>query len=72
MVDGHGVEILNDLRTGLTCDSRVGQEKFAVNYGTESCGGSAAPRGRSNGVVEVTATTEDGELVVSRTLKCNK
>jgi len=68
------------IRTGLTCDRRVGQEKFWATYTVENCaesepsGKSSKSRARksSKGTVTVTATTDDGELIASRTLKCNK
>ena len=43
-----------------------------ATYEVENCAGSEAPERRSKGNVTVTATTEDGELVSSRTLKCVK
>jgi hypothetical protein len=58
---------------GLTCDRRIRRQKFIVEYDVENCAGSVAPEGRnSKGEVTVTATTEDGELVATRILKCNK
>jgi len=72
MVDDDGDVILDETREGLTCDRRVGQEKFMATYDVENCAGSEAPDRSSKGEVTVTATTEDGELVSSRTLKCNK
>jgi len=72
MVDGNGIVILDQTRDGLTCDRRVGQETFMVDYGVENCAGSVAPSRNSTNEVVVTATTEDGELVVSRTLRCNR
>jgi hypothetical protein len=58
---------------GLTCDRRIRRQKFVVEYDVENCAGSVAPEGRnSKGEVTVTATTEDGELVATRILKCNK
>jgi hypothetical protein len=96
MVDDDGDVILDETRTGLTCDRRVGQEKFMATYEVENCAGSEAPGESSNGKadknsngkanknsmgrgnknskgnVTVTATTEDGELIAKRTLKCNK
>jgi hypothetical protein len=72
MVDDDGDEILNELRTGLTCDRRIRQEKFSATYDVENCADSVAPTRRSKGKVTITATTEDGELVSSRTLKCKK
>jgi hypothetical protein len=72
MVDDDGDVIFDETRTDLTCDRRVGQEKFQVTYEVENCAGSVAPSRKSKGEVTVTATTEDGELVSSRTLKCNK
>ena len=69
---GHSIEVEDDgTRTGLTCDRRIGQEKFLVTYVVENCAGGKAPVGRSSkGEVKITATTDDGELIVSRTLKC--
>jgi hypothetical protein len=58
--------------TGLTCDRRIRQQKFMVEYDVENCAGSEAPDKTSKGEVTITATTEDGELVAIRTLKCNK
>jgi hypothetical protein len=72
MVDDDGDLILDETRTGLKCDRRVDQEKFMVSYEVENCAGSEAPRRKSNGEVTVTATTEDGELIASRVLKCKK
>jgi hypothetical protein len=80
MVDDNGDVILDETRTGLTCDRRVGQQKFMATYEVENCAGSEKPDRRSKGKVTrsskgkvtVTATTEDGELIASRTLKCNK
>ena len=67
-----GDVFFDETRLDLTCNRRVGQEKFEVDYKIENCAGSVAPSRSSKGEVTVTATTEDGELVVSRTLKCNK
>jgi hypothetical protein len=72
MVDDDGDVILDETRTGLTCDRRVGQEKFMATYEVENCAGSEAPDKSSKGEVTVTATTEDGELIAKRTLKCKK
>jgi len=74
--------------TGLTCDRRIRQQKFWAKYTVENCAGSEAPgksskseAGKSSksrasrsskGKVTVTATTDDGTLVSSRILKCNK
>ena len=59
--------------TDLTCNRRIRQQKFQVEYDVENCAGSVAPDGRnSKGEVTVTATTEDGELVATRILKCNR
>jgi hypothetical protein len=88
MVDDNGGVILDETRTGLTCDRRIRQQKFMATYEVENCA-SAEPSGKSSkskaaknsksktsksskGEVTVTATTEDGELIASRTLKCNK
>jgi hypothetical protein len=72
MVDDDGDVIMDETREGLTCNRRVGQEKFMATYEVENCAGSEAPDRRSKGRVTVTATTDDGKLVSSRTLKCNK
>ena len=72
MVDDDGDVIMDETREGLTCNRRVGQEKFMATYDVENCAGSEAPSRSSKGEVTVTATTEDGELIASRTLKCNK
>jgi hypothetical protein len=74
--------ILDKTRFGLTCDRRIRQQKFMATYKVENCAGSEAPgksskgkgsKGRSSkGKVTVTATTEDGQLIASRILKCNK
>jgi hypothetical protein len=72
MVDDDGDVILDEIRTGLTCDRRIRQQKFMATYEVENCAGSEAPSRTSAGEVTVTATTDDGELVVSRTLKCKK
>jgi hypothetical protein len=88
MVDDDGDEFFREERTGLTCDRRIRQQKFMATYEVENCAGSEAPgksskskagkssKGRakknSKGEITVTATTEDGELIATRTLKCNK
>jgi hypothetical protein len=72
MVDDDGDVIMDETREGLTCNRRVGQEKFMATYEVANCAGSEAPDRRSKGRVTVTATTDDGKLVSSRTLKCNK
>ena len=72
MVDDDDDVILDETRTGLTCDRRVGQEKFMATYEVENCAGSEAPSRSSKGTVTVTATTEDGEIVATRILKCNR
>jgi hypothetical protein len=73
MVDDDNDVILDETREGLTCNRRVGQEKFMATYEVENCAGSEAPESRSSkGKVTVIATTDDGELTSTRTLKCNK
>jgi hypothetical protein len=72
MVDDDGDVIFDETRTDLTCNRRIRQEKFQVTYEVENCAGSVPPSRSSKGEVTVTATTEDGTLVSSRTLKCNK
>jgi hypothetical protein len=74
MVDDDGEEFFREERTGLTCDRRIRQQKFMATYEVENCAGSKAPKPdrSSKGEVTVTATTEDGELIASRILKCNK
>ena len=72
MVDDDGDVILDETRADLTCDRRIGQQTFMATYAVENCKGSVAPERNSKGDVTLVATTEDGELVVSRTLKCNE
>jgi hypothetical protein len=72
MVDDDDHVIFDEKRSDLKCDRRIGQEKFMVEYDVENCADSEAPNRRSKGEVTVTATTEDGELIATRTLKCNK
>ena len=72
MVDDDGHVIHHETRSGLACNRRVGQEHFKVTYDVRHCAGSKAPNRRSDGVVTITATTEDGELVETRTLKCKQ
>jgi hypothetical protein len=72
MIDDDGDVIMDETREGLTCNRRVGQQKFMATYEVENCAGSEAPDRKSKGRVTVTATTDDGKLVSSRTLKCNK
>ena len=43
-----------------------------ATYEVEDCEGSAALSRSSKNEIWVTATTEDGTLIASRTLKCNK
>jgi hypothetical protein len=72
MVDDDGDVILDETRSDLKCDRRIGREKFMVEYDVENCEGSEAPRKNSKGRVRVTATTEDGRIVEDRYLKCKK
>jgi len=72
MVDDDGHVVHNETRSGLTCNRRVGQEHFKVNYGVDHCAGSQAPNRRSNGIITITATTDDGVLVEKRTIKCKQ
>jgi len=72
MVDDNGGVILDETRTGLTCDRRIRQQKFMATYEVENCASAEPSDKSSKGEVTVTATTEDGELIASRTLKCNK
>jgi len=72
MVDDDGDVILDETKSGLTCDRRIRQQKFMATYEVENCAGSVAPEQSSKGEVTVTATTEDGELIATRRLKCNK
>ena len=72
MVDDNGDVILDETRTDLTCDRRANQQKFYATYEVDNCEGSVAPERSSKGDVTITATTDDGDLVVRRTLKCNK
>jgi hypothetical protein len=73
MVDDDGDLIFEETRSDLTCNRRIRQQKFMVEYDVENCEGSVAPSRNSKGKVTVTATTTDGgELVSTRTLKCKK
>ena len=73
MVDDDGHVIHDETRSGLSCNRRVGQEQFKIKYGVNHCKGSKAPtNGRSDGIVTITATTEDGQLVETRTIKCKQ
>ena len=86
MVDDDGDVVHDETRTDLSCNRRIRQQKFMVTYEVENCAGSEAPGANSNGSsdtngksksnstgeITVTATTEDGELIASRILKCNK
>jgi hypothetical protein len=80
MVDDDGEEFFREERPGLTCNRRIRQQKFLATYNVENCAESKAPgknsnsraNRRSKGEVTVTATTDDGELIAKRTLKCNK
>jgi hypothetical protein len=72
MVDDDGHVVHNETRSGLACNRRVGQEQFKVTYGVNHCAGSKAPNRRSDGIITITATTEDGELVETRTIMCKQ
>jgi hypothetical protein len=72
MVDDDGDVILDETRAGLTCDRQVGQQGFEATYTVQNCEGSVAPDRNSKGEITVTATTDDGELVATRTLECNR
>jgi hypothetical protein len=72
MVDDNDVVIHDELRTGLTCDRRVRQEKFMATYEPVSCAEFEGRSRSSKADVTVTATTGDGKLISTRTLKCNK
>jgi hypothetical protein len=59
--------------TGLTCDRRIRQQKFMATYTVDSCAKIEGRSRSSKSNITVTATTNDGEkLVTTRTLKCNK
>jgi hypothetical protein len=68
----NGEVIFDEIHEGLTCDRRLRQEKFMVDYEVEDCEGSVAPNRSSKNEIKITATTEDGTLLASRNLKCNK
>jgi hypothetical protein len=68
----NGKVIFDKIHEDLTCDRRLRQEKFMVHYEVEDCEGSEPPSRSSKNEIEITATTEDGTLLASRTLKCNK
>jgi hypothetical protein len=73
MEDDDGDTIIDHTLHDLTCNRTVGTEAFEVIYMVDNCAGSLPPsqhRG-SKGTITVTATTEGGELVVNRLLKCN-
>jgi hypothetical protein len=72
MVDDDGGVIVDETRKGLRCDRKISQEKFPVTYQVENCAGSEAPDRSSKGAVTVTASTESGELIAIRTLKCKR
>ena len=72
MVDDGGDEFFREERTGLTCDRRIRQQKFMATYEVENCAGSVAPNRRSRGEVTLTASTEYGELIAKRKLKCRE
>jgi hypothetical protein len=67
-----GKIIFDETQEGLTCDRRLRQEKFMVDYEVEDCEGSVAPSRSSKNEIKITATTGDGTLLASRNLKCNK
>ena len=73
MVDDDGDVILDETLYDLTCNRAVGKEAFLVTYEVENCAGSEAASQHmgSKGEVTITATTEDGKLLVDRRLKCN-
>jgi hypothetical protein len=68
----NGEVIFDETHEDLTCDRRLRQEKFMVHYEVEDCEGSEAPSRSSKNEIKITATTEDGTLLASRNLKCNK
>jgi len=73
MVDENDVVIHDELRPGLTCDRRVGQEKFMATYEPTSCAEFEGRKRSSKADITIIATTGDGEpLISTRTLKCNK
>jgi hypothetical protein len=73
MVNSDNDEVIFDeTHEDLTCDRRLRQEKFWVDYEVEDCEGSVAPTRSSKNEIRITATTEDGKLLASRNLKCNK
>jgi len=71
LIDDDDDVILDETRSGLVCDRLVGQQTFDAPYTVRNCAGSVAPARHSKGAVRVTATTEDGELVVERTIECH-
>jgi len=72
VVDDDGDVILDEIRSQLMCDRRVGQEKFMATYTVENCGDSSAPSKNSKGDITLTAITDTGELIAIRTLQCKE
>jgi hypothetical protein len=68
----NGEVIFEEIHEGLTCDRRLRRERFMVHYEVEDCEGSVAPSRTSKNEIKIIATTEDGTLLASRNLKCNK
>ncbi len=69
MVDDDGDEFFRKERTGLTCNRRIRQQKFMVDYDVDNCAELREPGKNSKGEVTVTATSnDDGELIATRTL----
>lgn len=71
VVDDDGDVLLDETRESLACDARVHRERFSVHYGVANCAGSTAPSENSRGRVTLLATTEYGDLVAHRALRCN-
>jgi hypothetical protein len=72
MVDDDGDVILEETRTGLTCDRRIRLQKFLATYDVNNCAGSTAPSRVSKGEITVNVTTDDGELAATRKLSCRE
>jgi hypothetical protein len=72
MVDDDGDVILDETRSDLVCDRRVRREEFQATYDVVNCAGSVSPSPTSAGDVTVTATTESGELVATRNIRCTR
>jgi hypothetical protein len=74
IVDDDGDGILDDSKSGIVCESGATTHvKFVARFdGPENCKDSEFPTPYTRGNINVTATSDDGSLAVTRKILCRR